>query len=266
MTLKGFLLFDIDGVIRDVTQSYNLATQETVNHFINWRPTLKNIDDLKAEGCWNNDWETCKELIKRHENSEQFPNLIPRLDEITNIFNNFYFGGDPEKNDCEWKGFIRNENLLVNQDFFKSLTLKKVKWGFVSGAELSSAKFVLERRLGLSNPPLIAMGDAPDKPDPTGLIRLANELAGAPLGPSTPPIAYLGDTAADVLTIQNARKKVPDQIFISLAVAPPHLHNNQKGREKYEKNLRIKGADIIFKSTNEALEDIDRLFNYPKNQ
>ncbi len=29
----GLILFDIDGVIRDVTNSYRLAIQETVNFF-----------------------------------------------------------------------------------------------------------------------------------------------------------------------------------------------------------------------------------------
>ena len=44
--MRGILLFDIDGVIRDVADSYRLAIQETVNHFCQWHPTIKNIDDL----------------------------------------------------------------------------------------------------------------------------------------------------------------------------------------------------------------------------
>ena len=37
----GLILFDIDGVIRDVTNSYRLAIQETVNFFSGWRPSIE---------------------------------------------------------------------------------------------------------------------------------------------------------------------------------------------------------------------------------
>ncbi len=56
------------------------------------------------------------------------------------------------------------------------------------------------------------MGDAPDKPDPTGLLRLAGQAQLArpvPRGQEAPPIAYLGDTVADVMTVQRARQQCP---------------------------------------------------------
>ena len=253
--MKGFLLFDIDGVIRDVSGSYRLAIQETVYHFTRWLPTLENIDDLKAEGCWNNDWKASQELIKRHQEQKGLFKSTTTLKEIEKIFSNFYFGGNPDGNFQEWKGFIKNEPLLVNKDFFKKLVNQGYVLGFVSGAEPPSAKFVLENRLGLINPPLIAMGDAPDKPDPKGLLQLSKQLVGEPLGLGVPLIAYLGDTVADVLTIQKARKQIPNQKFLSLAVAPPHLHKHEQleSRLEYEQNLKDSGADLILKSTSELL-------------
>ncbi|MDP6834138.1 MAG: TIGR01548 family HAD-type hydrolase, partial [Prochlorococcaceae cyanobacterium ETNP1_MAG_9] len=97
--------------------------------------------------------------------------------------------------------------------------------------------------------------------DPTGLLSMATKLAGVPLGKGVPPITYLGDTVADVLTIQQARKKVPNQIFTSLAVAPPHLHNQQdlEMRTKYESLLKKAGADRIVKNTEEVLTFLDKL-------
>ena len=38
------LLFDIDGVIRDVAGSYRRALQETVAHYSGWRPSAADID------------------------------------------------------------------------------------------------------------------------------------------------------------------------------------------------------------------------------
>ena len=55
------------------------------------------------------------------------------------------------------------------------------------------------------------MGEAPEKPDPTGFISLSSKLSKNPLGLSNPPIAYIGDTVADVKTVINARIKIPDQ-------------------------------------------------------
>jgi len=128
----------------------------------------------------------------------------------------------------------------------------------VSGAESASAKFVLEKRLGLKSPPLISMGDAPDKPNPQGFINLSKKLIGDKLGESNIPIAYVGDTIADINTVINARKKISSQKFISIGIAPPHLHLNSrlKERNSYEKNLRNAGADLILNSIYD-LEDID---------
>lgn len=254
--MRSILLFDIDGVIRDVTHSYRLAIQKTVDHFIGWHPSIEDIDELKKEGCWNNDWDATMELIHRHESSQHSIDKWSDRSKIIEVFNNYYFGGNPEADPSEWEGFIRNEPLLVTNEFFTELNLKDFAWGFVSGAEPASAKFVLETRLNLKNPPLIAMGDAPEKPNPTGLIQLASKLAKNQLGRGVPPIAYLGDTVADVITIKNARELFPQQEFLSLAVAPPHLHDveKQSARVRYEQNLKNAGADKILISTSEVIE------------
>ena len=72
---------------------------------------------------------------------------------------------------------------------------------------------------------------------------------------ASPPIAYLGDTVADVLTVQRARQQCPDARFLSLAVAPPHLHGPQalERRAAYEARLIEAGADVVLPST-QALE------------
>ena len=251
MNSPGLLLFDIDGVIRDVASSYRRAIQESVNYFCNWKPSIKEIDSLKNEGCWNNDWDASLELIKRYKKESGKSEGIPHKKSLIQIFNDFYFGGDPNGKSSKWNGFIQNEPLLVNKELFKNLSLQGINWGFVSGAERVSAEFVLEERLGLKNPPLIAMGEAPDKPDPTGFIRLAKQITKKELGKSLPPICYIGDTVADILTIKNAKLLIPDQKFISIGIAPPHLHRkeNKFERLEYEKKLYQAGADQIIKLT-----------------
>jgi HAD superfamily phosphatase len=253
-------------VIRDVGGSYRRALAETVHHYTaaageGWRPSAAVIDALKAEGRWNNDWDASLELLRRRGFGAAGQPPLPAFSALVEVFSGFYFGGDPEGDPAAWSGFIGSEPLLVERALFAELSAAAIHWGFVSGAEPPSARFVLEQRLGLQQPPLIAMGDAPDKPDPTGFLQLADQLLraseppgnGRGLGAGAPPVAYLGDTVADVLTVINARRACPQQHFVALAVAPPHLHSDPAARTAYEAKLREAGADQVLPSTTAVL-------------
>ena len=258
MKLRGLLLFDIDGVIRDVTMSYRLAIQKTVKFFCNWEPTIEDIDNLKSEGYWNNDWDVSLELIKRRKKSIKLIDKMPTKEKLRRCFDNYYFGGDPFGKVDSWNGFIKNENLLVNKNFFEELSSLNISWGFVSGAERSSAKFVLEHKIGLENPPLVAMGEAPDKPNPEGFLNLVCQLSKSQLLDINLPIGYVGDTVSDVLTVMKAREIYPNLNLKSFAVSPPHLQKIEKklSRRNYEENLKKYGADIILKKTEDVMNYI----------
>ena len=232
-------------MIRDVAGSYRRALQETVQYYSGWRPTPEDIDKLKGEGRWNNDWDASLELLRRHGTDP------PDRTALIDVFSGYYFGGDPQGDPSDWTGFIGDEPLLVDSDFFEELSSRDIRWGFVSGAEPPSARFVLEQRLRLNKPALIAMGDAPDKPDPTGLLRLAETLAA---GETPEWVAYIGDTVADVQTVLNARKRRPELTWRSLAVAPPHVADVMA----YHQQLRNAGADCIVGATRELIPALMR--------
>ena len=227
-------------MIRDVAGSYRRALQETVQHYGGWRPTPDDIDRLKGEGRWNNDWDASLELLRRHGSP------VPQRHDLIDTFSGYYFGGDPEGDPSDWTGFIGDEPLLVDTAFFNELSSRDIRWGFVSGAEPPSARFVLQQRLQLQDPALIAMGDAPDKPDPTGLLRLAESLAA---GETPEWIAYIGDTVADVQTVINARAQRPELIWRSVAVAPPHVQEVTA----YHQQLQNAGADCIVDATRDLI-------------
>ena len=254
----SLILFDIDGVIRSVEHSYRLSLKKTVYKFTGWEPSYIDIDNAKNEGIWNNDWDLSLEFIKRFKKKGNFNIEIPSREDIVKCFEEFYFGGNPNEDSKYWSGLITNEELLVDKKFFDLLESNGIIWGFVSGAESASAKFVLEKRLGLKSPPLISMGDAPDKPDPKGFINLSKKLLGDKLGSSNIPIGYVGDTIADINTVMNAKKEIPSQKFISIGIAPPHLHSKSRlnERDSYEKNLQDAGADLILNSIYD-LKDIN---------
>ena len=96
---------------------------------------------------------------------------------------------------------------------------------------------------------------------------LASKLSENSLGDKNVPIAYVGDTIADINTVSNAKKRIPSQKFIGIGVAPPHLHlkSRIKERNSYESKLKEAGADLILNSLND-LKDVYINFSkkYPK--
>ncbi|WP_208345582.1 TIGR01548 family HAD-type hydrolase, partial [Aetokthonos hydrillicola] len=174
--MKVIVVFDIDGVVRDVGGSYRRALADTVQHFTDhaYRPTSEDIDQLKSEGTWNNDWEASQELIYRYFETHGKSRAQLELDynTIVAFFQSRYRGTDPDN----WTGYICDEPLLLQPSYLEQLTLSGISWGFFSGATRASATYVLEKRLGLKSPVLIAMEDAPGKPDPTGLFATVDLL------------------------------------------------------------------------------------------
>ncbi|MEB3268957.1 MAG: TIGR01548 family HAD-type hydrolase [Leptolyngbya sp.] len=251
MTWQAIAVFDIDGVIRDVGGSYRRALADTVEHFTQgaYRPSPQAIDTLKAEGIWNNDWEGAQELVYRHfEGQGQDRTTVAlEFDALVDFFQRRYRG--PNLSDpSQWTGYITQEPLLVQADYFTALTAAQVAWGFFSGATRGSAQYVLERRLGLAHPVLVAMEDAPGKPDPTGLFQVVDALAATGV---TVPVIYAGDTVADMETIRQARQQRPQVDWLAVGIVPPHVNNSDAAyRDRYCQTLRQAGADtVLFKLT-----------------
>ena len=116
---KNIFVFDIDGVIRDVSGSYRRALADTVEHFVmqltgdRYRPSSEDIDDLKSEGIWNNDWEASQELIKRYLKERS---LTVSYEEIVGFFQGRYRGQRSDWAD----GYIASEPLIANKEYFIS--------------------------------------------------------------------------------------------------------------------------------------------------
>ena len=77
----GLILFDIDGVIRSVENSYRLSLKKTVYKFTRWEPSYIDIDNAKNEGIWNNDWDLSLEFINRFKKKGNLNIEIPPREE-----------------------------------------------------------------------------------------------------------------------------------------------------------------------------------------
>jgi HAD superfamily phosphatase len=258
--LAGVLVvFDIDGVVRDVSGSYRRALADTVEQFTGgaYRPSPVEIDTLKAEGLWNNDWEASQELVYRYFESQGKPRatqaavgmdvhhdstgdgITLNYEELVAFFQSRYRGSDP----VNWTGYICQEPLLVQPAYLDSLTQTGIRWGFFSGATTGSARYVLEMRLGLQSPVLVAMEDAPGKPDPTGLLTTVRLLEAEQNSPA--PVIYVGDTVADMYTVKNARLIEGDRNWIAIGVLPPHVQETEARRTAYTATLQQAGAQAV---------------------
>ena len=255
--LKAIIVFDIDGVIRDVGNSYRKAIADTVEHFTNgaWRPTMEDLDHLKSEGIWNNDWEASQELAYRYFEAQDQTRESVALDydRLVEFFQERYRGKHPELFD----GYIANEPLLVSADYFQQLQNNQLGYGFFSGATRGSAEFVLKHRLQLNNPVLVAMEDAPSKPDPTGMLAAIKQIA----SPDTNiPALYLGDTVADMHTIIKAQAQQPNRRWIAVGILPPHVQINETRQVDYAQKLMEAGAEVVLSNVEKLdLSLIDEL-------
>jgi len=247
----SIFVFDIDGVIRDVSGSYRRALADTVEHFTNaaYRPTPEEIDELKAEGIWNNDWEASQELIKRYfQDCGQEVHIS--YEAIVEFFQRRYRGSNPDWSD----GYIAAEPLIATTKYFQELTIAGIGWGFFSGATRASASYVLQR-LAIDQPVLIAMEDAAGKPDPTGLLLAVKQIE-MKQGTAT-VVVYVGDTVADMLTVVKARDFDPSYEYVAVGVIPPHVSVNL--RDRYTALLKENGADMVLNNVLELTPQLHQL-------
>jgi HAD superfamily phosphatase len=242
------VVFDIDGVLRDVSQSYRRALADTVEAFTQrwvdppFRPTADDIDLLKQEGRWNNDWRASQEFIYRtlEKHGQQRQTLSLDYSEIVAYFQNRYRGqGNTPQT---WDGYITQEPLLVSTQFFQQFLEANIHWGFFSGATRASATYVLTERIGLTDPILFAMEDGPEKPDPTGLFWVIEQLSPS-FTTSLQTVAYCGDTNADMQVIRNARITYPQMQWLAIGILPPHL--SPEKQPSFRDQLQQAGADLV---------------------
>jgi len=171
------LLFDLDGVLADVSQSYRSAITATAQSF---GVTLASgeIAAAKAAGNANDDWALTQSLLARR-------GIVAPLAEVTARFEELYQGrpGAP--------GLCTRERLLVARETLARLA-RRVPLAVVTGRPRRDAlRFLDEQGLVPFFRALVAREDAPLKPDPTP-VRVALERLGASCA------WMVGDTPDDV--------------------------------------------------------------------
>lgn len=180
------VIFDVDGVIVDVRNSYHHAIKETVKHFTGKNISLEFIREFKFSRGINNDWDVSVELIK-YLNFEP-----PPYDELVEVFENYY---DQLKD---------KEELILDKNFFKDLKESGLTLGIVTGRPKRDLEYIFDRfQLWEFFDAIIDDDDVGDinlrKPHPFPL-HLCMESLGAQKG------VYIGDNNADYEMVKFYRK------------------------------------------------------------
>lgn len=228
--LPEAILFDMDGVLVDVSASYRLVIKKTAEYFLGKEISLSEIQQYKNRGGYNNDWDITETIILSRGKKIEKEEIIKR-------FQTYYLGND-------FDGLIKNEKWLPDHDVLSGLK-KNYKLGIVTGRPRSEAEYVL-RRFNSGNffDVLITMEDIPEgkeKPDPCG-IKIAMEKFGVKRA------VYLGDTVDDI-------KSAIDAGATPIGVVDKKGHKSGSKEDKEQKrSLKQHGAIYVLESINEVGE------------
>ena len=174
-------LFDLDGVLVDVSRSYRRAIAETVGHFTGTAPDAGQIQAYKDRGGFNDDWHLSHTMIADAGHEVPFAEVVAAFQER--------YRGE------RFDGYIASEPPMARTSMLTALRDAYGPLGMVTGRPEAEARFTLER-FGWASlfGSLVAMEqqDGKGKPDPFGLTLCLEEL-GRPAEGS----AYVGDTGDD---------------------------------------------------------------------
>jgi len=221
------LIFDIDGVLVDVSQSYRQAIQKTVENFTGYYPTPEEIQKYKERGGLNNDWDLSEAIILDQGKK------VPKQ-EIIDKFQEFYLG----KN---WNGFIAKEKLLLSKESLLRLS-KNYSIGILTGRPRAEAEFILKYfKIFDLFEIIVAMEDTGDrpKPNPFGLNLALKKLE--------TPSCYFGDSIDDMKAAVSAQ-------MIGIGVIPSTVKNNT-----LKERLFLGGAKIVIDSVVDSEKAIVKL-------
>ncbi len=161
------LLFDLDGVLADVEDSYRRCVLETAGSF-GVPITRADLETAMLAGDANNDWVLTQRILEAR--AVEVP-----LDDVTERFQEIYLG-TPQK-----PGLRESERLLVGRDVLERLAAR-LPMGIVTGRPRAEATWFLDRT-GISDffAVVVCLEDGPLKPDPepvrVALARLGVERA-----------------------------------------------------------------------------------------
>ncbi len=185
VTADKIVVFDMDGVLAEVTESYRQAIVETVAHFTGKRIERDSIQDYKNRGGWNNDWALSQKI------AADLGVDVP-YDVVVYYFNQIFIG--PNHGD----GLIQRESWFPQNGMLERLG-QRYGLALFTGRLKYEADITLKRFAPTItfDPMICAEHVTKAKPAPDGLLDIQRAKPGAQLW-------YVGDTVDDARSARAA--------------------------------------------------------------
>ncbi len=217
--MKGlkWIVFDVDGVLIDVSESYDIATELTVKYFLQMfdlkvevEPEL--IRKLRQKGAFGDDFKLSEALIIGALSGdlktfvEEFPEgegigwvrekfgIIIDMDAIKRLFNTFYLGEYYEGRAFDFNGLWKKEKPIVKRELL-GRAVERFKLGVITGRSMLELKLA-EKLIGFHFENAVTR-ELYVKPDPQAIWYLTRGEYGI----------YIGDTINDELLVENYKRR-----------------------------------------------------------
>lgn len=185
--MKPLLVFDMDGVLVDVSESYRETIARTAEHFTGVKITRQQIQEYKNQGGWNDDWRLTHHIVAEAGIDVPLHDVVAQFQRL--------FRGNGNDGLMLREQWVARTGVLeeLNQDF---------RFALFTGRPREEAELTLRRfapRLVFD--PIVAMEDVENhKPAPDGLLKIPEAAY------------YIGDTVDDARAARAAKMR-----FIGIA-------------------------------------------------
>ena len=169
------LVFDMDGVLVDVTESYREAIAQTVEYFTGSRISNEEIQGYKNSGGWNDDWQLSHHIVNKAGVTAEF-------EDVKKYFQSIFLGES---------GLMMREKWIARPGTLEKLN-RNFKFALFTGRPKPEAQLTLRRFAPeLVFDPIVGMYEVQKhKPEPEGLLQILAQR-------SEGKIFYVGDTVDD---------------------------------------------------------------------
>ncbi len=191
---KPILVFDMDGVLADVTGSYRETIARTAEAFIGKPVAPALIQEYKNQGGFNDDWKLTHQLIG--DAGVEIP-----FERVRESFQRLFLGetGIGSDGSVSPEALILRERWVARPGVLERLA-ERFRLALFTGRPRQEAELTLRRFApAVRFDPVICMGEVENpKPAPDGLLRILQANSDC-------PVYYVGDTVDDAQCARAAR-------------------------------------------------------------
>ncbi len=217
------IIFDMDGVLMDTSQSYTIAVKKTAEFFLGKMLNIEEVEEIKNREM--NDCDAAELLIQNNGGDFRKQVIIKKFQE--------YFQGR------NFDGLIKKEKCLIDEKTLKNL--RKYDLAILTKRTKEEAKFTLEKsKIKKYFKDILTIESIKEqKPSPECLLKIIKNL-----NVNSNEALYVGSNLLDLSTAKNAG--IP---FIGV---PP----SNSDRALLKNILKSEGAEIVLNNINELAKKI----------